>query len=242
MHENFESTIKGLLSPLLNVDIRLHYPLIANSFPLAFYYAKMLDCPATGKDIKKFIFQRDWNDKFIELQTLQEMPCHIFFDTMERAEFKSGNYDYKKIPFSRYFPRFIFTEYSSRIINFLEQSNKLKGQFDNPRDFGDHDLGQGKSLLYFDEVFDLNIISELGIKRIYVFTDTKDEANYIKKHVLDSICNFVEVIIKNSTVVPVDSSLNNKDTLKLYFFSAPYNMFFLKDQYNFIPFQFRPEN
>src|SRR6185312_13396270 len=96
--------------------------------------------------------------------------------------------------------------------------------------------------LYFDEVFDLNIISELGIKRIYGFTDTKDEANYIKKHVLDSICNFVEVIIKNSTVVPVDSSLNNKDTLKLYFFSAPYNMFFLKDQYNFIPFQFRPEN
>ncbi|RYX98691.1 hypothetical protein EON78_04925, partial [bacterium] len=124
----------------------------------------------------------------------------------------------------------------------MEKHNTLPNILDKKRDYLDKDFCNNESLTFFTEVFDKNFLGLLGIKKVIIFTDTNREALQIRnKFLLDKV-EEVQIICRDKcSEVTLDYSINSNEILKLYFFSGAYNMLFLKDLFNYIPFQFKPE-
>jgi hypothetical protein len=250
---SLDTCIATLLKPLVKSQVKLHYPLYANSFPLAYYYAKVIGDDEKKADLEKFVVQREWTKKIVDDTELACSPCHLFFGDDSTDKYMRSGYGVKQIAFTKYYPKFIFTDYTSRMVHFLHESGLMAETFDQRIDFANDDFADEKSIRPFTDLLKLDVIGKLNIKKIIIYTDTKPEAKKIADDFLEPILKNIEIIevdkkeddsgsVNDSTEkedIVHDFSENPRSILKLYFFSGSYNMYFLKDLYNYIPFQFR---
>ncbi|GHV21087.1 hypothetical protein FACS1894174_03990 [Bacteroidia bacterium] len=147
-------------------------------------------------------------------------------------------YHLKKIDFCRYYPHFIFFDFSidifqelyckKEIFNYNTISNFLTEYFldiipilsgavqDKMRKFINNQINQ--------------------INQIRIFSDTPEEAEELRS-LIEEICKLTEIRVMNNITSLDLNTWKDKNTFNIYFYSAPYNIIFLKKKYQYLPFR-----
>ncbi|MBS1504477.1 MAG: hypothetical protein JST32_20620, partial [Bacteroidetes bacterium] len=176
MSRGFEQRIKELLIPLVQNNVMLYYPLFANTFPLAYYYAKYLKEYDSSISIDDYVIQKDWNLKTLPVAS-DANPFHIIFDTEWRGEKEKNG---APIQFTSYRPRFIFTDINSRMISFLSNLNLFSPYIDNRADFYRREIDDNAPILDLNLDIFRNLIDCFKINKVRIYTDIVDEAELVK--------------------------------------------------------------
>lgn len=133
-YSRFYNKLVNSLEYLAENDVILYYPFFANCFPLAYFYSKALIKKKRKGKINEYIIEHDWNQKSLNGE-LPDKNLILLFDTQLREEYKQLGHKIKKINFTKYFPKFIFCDYNSRIINFFDDKGIIHDNLDFKKDF-----------------------------------------------------------------------------------------------------------
>jgi hypothetical protein len=145
-----------------------------------------------------------------------------------------NNYYIKRINFCEYFPRFIFFDFS--VDTFLTLYGKEKvSEYNSIANFlTEHFLNIIEN---FDETKLKNLFSNKSIEKIHIFSDIPKEAEKLKEILCDKLKtdeSFISVVTSNKSLSELE-----KGVLNIYFYSAPYNILFLKNKYQYLPVKFQ---
>ncbi|MDR0331903.1 MAG: hypothetical protein LBI15_00395 [Dysgonamonadaceae bacterium] len=152
----------------------------------------------------------------------------------------NDKYFLKRVEFCRYYPRFIFFDFSVDILQKLYDEEKISKYNSVANFLTEHFLNIIPDFDIKDKKV-IDFITDNKIKEIQIFSDTPNVAKRLS--VLIEI-DLRSINRKDITIKVVDNKsladLKIRDTagvFNIYFYSASYNILFLKKKYQYLPFQ-----
>lgn len=233
----------GCLRPLFKAKVVVHYPFYANTYLLPFFYSKVIDADRCENIKKEDLLQEaGWGKDIYKniIENINDDTIHLFYASGdekyvgELSAKLSERFVFKRIDFCKYYPRFVFVDFST--VAFL----KL---------YGDKKISDYNSISNFLSEYFLNIIPSLLKKEgekyklnsdfldlaegktINLFTDTIDQAMAFEMILLEAD-EGLQIEINPKNYQP-----DQFNYINIYLYSAPYNILFLKRKYQYLPLQ-----
>ncbi|GHT88270.1 hypothetical protein FACS189474_3210 [Bacteroidia bacterium] len=188
-----------------------------------------------SSDLKKEILL-EYTSPELQAKSSTSKPENITLTSISNG----SKYYLKRVDFCRYFPRFLFFDFSVDIFQKLYGSDNVSKYNAIANFLTEH-------FLNIIPVFDIKnnavstFLKDNGIKKIQIFSDTPDEAQRLSVLVYKDLRsignNDVTITVINNETLSNLNTLNCEKTFNIYFYSAPYNILFLKKKYQYLPFQ-----
>jgi hypothetical protein len=184
-----------------------------------------------GRDIQRVI-----KDDFTSFTvTKEEEGKNVEITLIDK---NNNSYYVKRINFCRYFPRFLFLDFSVDIFQRLYTSDKIS-KYNIIANFLTEHFLNIIPIFNIEEKIVSDFITDNQINKIQIFSDTPDEAQRLSRIIntsLKHIPHITTTVIDNESLSKLNAC-DSKNTFNIYFYSAPYNILFLKKKYQYLPFQ-----
>lgn len=233
----------GCLRPLFNAKVVVHYPFYANTYLLPFFYSKVIDANRCEDTIKEKLLQEvGWGKDVYKsiVENIKDDTIHLFYASGdehyvgELSAKLSERFAFKKIDFCKYYPRFVFLDFSTAAFLKLYGDNKISDYNSISNFLSEYFLNIIPSLLKKEgEKYNLNsdFLNLVKNKTINLFTDTIDQATALEMILSDAA---MELKIR---INPKSYQSDQTNCINIYLYSAPYNILFLKKGYQYLPLQ-----
>jgi hypothetical protein len=220
----FDDELIEQLQELKKAHAVLHFPFFANTFPLAFHYAKTTE----EADFDAKILEQDWKRS---MPVLEGEHLHVFYATKKAIE-SGGGPNTRFLIVSQYRPRLIFADY--RPFLHAEVKAQRKGEIvdldrdDDPSKNTARDMERKESQMFPGAL--LPLAKDLGVVNFELFTDVPDQARLIR----EKTDLPTEIIAEG--IDGLKTPKLAKRTLRLHFFGAPASTRMIRDPFKYIPF------
>jgi len=211
----FDNQQSKLLHPLAERGVILHFPLFANTFPLAFHYAKALR-NIGEKNPEAFIIYHQWDQgppKHSDKRT------HLYYAT--KSQLNQHRNIQASIHITLYRPTHFFIDRTAKTAYHLNQHGHEGALRFNP--------DCAKALFS-------------GATQIEIVSDTPEQADYLKYQLRRNLHRppLIEIGRRQDAIANVLLAERQSDS-RLYFFGAPATARFLSQARRFVPIQLNSE-
>jgi len=240
----FRQNIKEYLQPLMDNDVVIHYPFFANVYVLPYFYSKIIqENNKQGDFIKLSEWGKDANTDIIRNIENDSRQIHLFYsldigEKVSKSLNTKSDWYYKKVLFCKYYPMFIFFDFS--VDTFLKFYEKEKiSKYNSTSDFLTEHFVDIIPEISFDSCF-FSYLDELKVESINIYSDTPEEADIIKEMIDKSQKKIKGKRLPISVVREFAlRSSTQQNSFNIYYYSAPYNIIFLQNKYQYLPFKIK---
>lgn len=216
-----DKTLCNDLAPLIEHGVEIRVPFFANTFPLAFHYASILESNrGTSRQLNHRIKFISWAKETSQFRRSKGPPL-VYYSTEDKAPTDEQT---DTVCVTDFQPRWIFSEFNLTI---WAERTRLAKNLGMPSESTEIEFGQISHTLKDVHFFE-------------VFTEIPTQAKALFPLILKGCKQHLEPSYlepqKAHSILPMGDHLRN-NTLRFFLYGAPLTSYFLRKRQRYIPFK-----